>query len=421
MEKHIDDASVVAFTETSDDDDTDVRSAAKNLIRVADVDSSETGADCDNGSDSDSDSAFGHECGNMMKATLTDPAQTNQPETVFEFIETKCKGTAKMFTIPDNNVSRLEMKVISRRMKYDPSCQVVTFLETRSLPAKSLKDMCHDVMIAFREGGTAQWKLGIIELLQYKVEREDNSLADGVLYLHEWTVASCVSSNNRRLQKHPSKPALFESKSWSDCVKHVRKRMFVLGEDDIEVVFVNQVMGPSHKGAYSDTVNLTDSAVQSSRHGPDRFVPPCPPIGLGFLMKTEPHRGINLLEKDYYLTRSNGSYIVKSLSNRKTHENPYVKKFLNFGVCLIDETTKTNYVVIKNRNGDHVDLRDMQKKTQEMDNMLLVPSLCDSVNKSNPCSFFLIHPKKLKELRKSVHGVRRKDAVQFFDSEVREF
>jgi hypothetical protein len=370
---------------------------------------------------SDADSALcpcapdSSEFGKIMIHTISvlSPGLASEQEPVFEMVPTVCKGKAKMFIIPDNNIPRLKMKVISERLKYDPSCQIVTFLETRSLPAKSLKDMCRNVLVAFKEGGVMWWKLGIIELLQYKVEKEDYSLADGVLYLLEWTVPPRVSST-----PPPSKPTFFDTRSWSDCAKHLRQRMFVLGQDDIEIAFLNQVMGPLHQGANSDTNNKSDFAVQSSQHGPDRFIPSCPHDSLGFLMKTDPHQKIDLKEKDYYITRPNGNYIHKSLSNLKTHGDPFVKKFLNFEVCLVNKSTMTNYVVVANKDGGEVNLSDMQEKLEEMKDMLLLPSLQDSVSKSNPCSFFLIHPKKLDELKKNVHGVPLSNAVEFFDREV---
>jgi hypothetical protein len=135
-------------------------------------------------------------------------------------------------------------------------------------------------------------------------------------------------------------------------------------------------------------------------------------------MKTDPHQKIDLKEKDYYITRPNGNYIHKSLSNLKTHGDPFVKKFLNFEVCLVNKSTMTNYVVVANKDGGEVNLSDMQEKLEEMKDMLLLPSLQDSVSKSNPCSFFLIHPKKLDELKKNVHGVPLSNAVEFFDREV---
>ena len=66
----------------------------------------------------------------------------------------------------------------------------------------------------------------------------------------------------------------------------------------------------------------------------------------------------------------------------------------------MNKSTMTNYVVVANKDGGEVNLSDMQEKLEEMKDMLLLPSLQDSVSKSNPSSFFLIHPKKLGELKK---------------------
>ena len=368
--------------------------------------------ECDDYDEDYRGSKFAAQLANSMMANTFQSRTTGEFITndryqpVYKYAETNCRGSVRMFSIIDNDAPKLWVEEIDRRVLFDDSVEAPTFIETWNFPTRSIQDGCRNKIIAFRDAFRDYWRLGIIETLSYKVLDDNDRVLDGVISIYAWEPKKSDA-------KLPI-PVLFRCQTWQQAEEHLQKRYYVIGVEDLEIVFLNQVLGPLHLGAKDDVINLSDGAVQASPNGPDTFLPLMPrPLP----EPKTPIKRIKLAHPDIFAKSPNGSYKLKQWSKAYS-QDPYIQKFIRFNHIQFDKTSKMNYCIIHDLQGNRVPLEDMKRVNPVLEGKLMLPSLLSELRKDNPMEFFVMSKKDVKRMQNAFNGVPMEDAIYKYEAEV---
>lgn len=326
---------------------------------------------------------------------------------VFRYAQTNCRGSARLFSIVENDNPKLWVEEIHKRLIYDSSIESPAFLETWNFPSASIKDGCRNKLVAFKDKYYDYWKLGVIESIDYKVLDERDVVLDGIINIQAWAP--------KKSDKPLPMPGVFRCSTWEQAEQHFEKRIYILGAEQLELVFLNQVLGPLHLGAKDDTINMSDGAVQASPSGPDTFLPlmprPMPP-------PRSPIKRIDLHHPDLFKKQGDGSYLTKQYSKAYS-QDPYIQRFIRFNHCVYDESSPMKYCVINDLDGNKVPLDEMKQVNQKLKGKLVIPSIISEQMKHNPMRFFVMSKSAVEELKHMFNGVPMDDAVMKYEAEVR--
>ena len=312
---------------------------------------------------------------------------------VLEFVHTKCRGNAKFFTIKHNESHDIKMEWKNKRVRFNAR-PTMRFIETRNLTVKGLRGHCHGAVVMFCEEEVAHesnWKLGVVDSLQYGVLDESGNVVDVFLRLYEWKVQT-----NDRPEYSTDLPWAFSQKEWSKCQKHFVHRTFKYPDQHLHFAFVNQVCGAKYAGYRSDTYNATDGGLQSSPSGPDRFEPLPPKSDLQPIIRRD--RVHVAVEHDFFNVDhgkfKRARYYKKSLDKFKTR---YLKSFVGYQYLVANQTVLTRYSVVSCVSGNFA-TQSLRFLKPSMKDNFVIPYLTDSLRKSYIQRFHVISPVQLKEL-----------------------
>jgi hypothetical protein len=242
----------------------------------------------------------------------------------YEFVNTKCRGSARFFSIPDASTSEIVCTIHNRRVKYEDK-DTMHFIECHTYPTTAMFNHCHERIVACRDSTSSPCFLGVVEKMQYKTLPVGfDSVINGSICLYQWKIDK--DDNSHRHDQTKGVPYIFSGDSWNNISVHFVHRTFHLPRDYLELVFVNQVMGPTHSGWRNDTLNHKDNGCQSSPSGPDRFHPSCPRLSL---FPIGPQKPLHFVGDDYFYMKDG---VFHQLNNNKNsfkngYESAFVSKF----------------------------------------------------------------------------------------------
>lgn len=350
---------------------------------------------------------------------LSDP---NRPPGMFpcydlQYTSTKVRGKAMVFAMHEPNRSVLEMTVHHRRIQHEDT-DFMYWMECRTYPVTTMQNHCLGCTVAFRANSDLSWRFGVIDKIQYRLDVGNNSPVDCHVALWQWDIPEGYNPNSCARK---GIPFIFLSQDWSSTSAHFQFCEFRLPQDCVELVWINQVLGPPHNGYRYDTINPLDGGVQSSPTGPDHFHPIPPQTPLLPIIRNYPV----LLDKgiqDFFYIRDD-KYVKKHTTKKQKkieYGDEYINAFTYGKMLVLNKDVDVRYCFVQTHDGSVVPAETMREVSLSMRGMYTVPSLISATDGHPEVKFFLVSPQRFRTLCEKLNGsvYSSESFARDFDNEV---
>ena len=343
----------------------------------------------------------------MDRVDFKDQGLGRGPFDTFEHVKTSSSGKTFFFSIQNPMMSTITATVVDKRVRKTIDSPHMTFVECRSFPAPGLSSHCHNCLVVYQHKPKSKWRLGVIDTLQYKVVKRDR-IIPFVLRVYEWV--PCVGSRTKPTSSSESKmPIIFSDDKWENIKCQFQHREISYGDyPEMIMKFINQVMGPMHKGFRNDTFCTMDLGVQSSPSGPDRLRPGCPKSQL---LPTTGVVRIDLSQDLEYFKLDERGNIIKIRLYRKSlskFNDDLVRRYASYRPPLVNRELDSNHCVVQCHNNSKTIFSIMKSPFHAAARSYLIPSL-SSIYTRRHCSnwelyFYVVPIDKYEELRGCING-----------------